>query len=126
MRRLPRLITALLGAGFVLQGLGWLLAPERAAAGLGMSLQDGIGRSTEIGDFAAFFLTAGATMLAGLRAGRSRLLLVPAGLLASAAFGRTVAWAVHGAAFATPFVAVEVLASALLVTVVRRGDAPLR
>lgn len=120
MRRSSRLITTLLGVGFVLQGLGWLAAPERAAAGLGMPLLDGVGRSTQIGDFAAFFLTAGVTMLAGLRPGRARLLLVPAGLLASAAVGRTIAWALHGAAFATAFVAVEVGAAALLVAVARQ------
>jgi hypothetical protein len=119
MRRSSRLITTLLGVGFTFQGLGWLAAPERAAAGLGMALLDGVGRSTQIGDFAAFFLTAGVTMLAGLRPGRARLLLVPAGLLASAAVGRTIAWAVHDAAFATAFVAVEVGAAALLVTVAR-------
>jgi hypothetical protein len=120
MQRSSRLITTLLGLGFTLQGLGWLAAPERAAAGLGMPLLDGVGRSTQIGDFAAFFLTAGVTMLAGLRPGRVRLLLVTAGLLASAAAGRTIAWAVHGAAFATAFVAVEVGAAALLVAVARQ------
>jgi hypothetical protein len=120
MRRSSRLVTTLLGVGFALQGLGWLAAPERAAGGLGMQLLDGVGRSTQIGDFAAFFLTAGVTMLAGLRPGRARLLLVPAGLLASAAAGRTIAWALHGAAFATAFVAVEVGAAALLVAVARQ------
>jgi hypothetical protein len=120
MRRSSRLITTVLGVGFVLQGLGWLAAPGRAAGGLGMTLLDGVGRSTQIGDFAAFFLTAGVTMLAGLRPGRARLLLVPAGLLASAAAGRAIAWALHGAAFATAFVAVEVGAAALLVAVARQ------
>ena len=117
MPGLLRTVTALLGAGFALQGVGWLVAPDRAAAGLGMAVLDGVGRSTQLGDFAAFFLTAGVTMLVGARPGRGRLLYVPAGLLGSAAVGRTVAWAFHGAAFAAAFVAVEVAASLLLLAV---------
>jgi hypothetical protein len=114
-----RTIARLLGIGFTLQGLGWLVVPERAAAGLGMAVLDGVGRSTQFGDFAAFFLIAGLTMVVGARPGRSRLLYVPAGLLGSAAVGRTVAWAIHGAAFATTFIAVEVAASLLLLAVAR-------
>jgi hypothetical protein len=105
MQRRLRIVAMLLGAGFVLQGVGWLVAPVRSAAALGMPLLDGVGRSTQVGDFAAFFLTAGVTMLAGTRRGHGHLLYVPAGLLGAAAFGRTVAWAFHGAAFAATFIA---------------------
>jgi len=112
----------LLGAGFVLQGLGWIVAPANAAAGLGMPLLDGLGRSTQVGDFAAFFLTAGVTMLVGSRAGNARLLLVPAGMLGSAAAVRTLAWLVHGASFAALFIAVEVVAGIVLATAALRDD----
>jgi hypothetical protein len=114
-----RLVTTLLGAGFALQGLGWLVVPDRAAASLGMPILDGLGRSTQFGDFAAFFLTAGLTMLVGTRPGRAPLLYVPAGLFGSAALGRTVAWAVHGAAFAGQFILVEVATCLLLLVVAR-------
>jgi hypothetical protein len=109
-----RLAVLLAGAGFALQGVAWLADPARSAAGLGMPLLDGAGRSTQIGDFAAFFLTAGITMLLGCRPGHERLLLVPAGLFAAAAVGRTLAWALHGAAFAGLFITVELLSAALL------------
>ena len=118
MRNLP----LLLGAGFLLQGIAWIVVPARAAESLGMPLLDGLGRSTQIGDFAAFFLTAGATMLAGSRAGHARLLLVPAGMLAAAAVVRTLAWLVHGAAFAPAFIPVEVVAAALLAVASRREE----
>jgi hypothetical protein len=118
---LMRLLVVLLGVGFLLQGLGWIVVPTRAAESLGMPLLDGLGRSTQVGDFAAFFLTAGATMLAGSRPGRARLLLVPAGMLAAAAIVRTLAWLVHGAAFATAFVPVEVVAAVLL-AIAAHGD----
>ncbi len=109
-----RIVTRLMGAGFTLQGVGWLVLPERAAAGLGMPVLDGLARSTQFGDFAAFFLTLGVSILAGSVAERARLLYFPAALLASAAFGRTIAWAVHGAAFAATFIAVEIVASLIL------------
>ena len=118
-----RILTTILGAGFVLQGLGWIVAPARVAGSLGMPLLDGLGRSTQIGDFAAFFLTAGVTMIAGSRPGRARLLFVPAGMLACAAVVRTLAWLVHGAPFAFTFVFVEVLAAALLFEFAARDDA---
>ena len=117
-----RNLTLLLGAGFFLQGIVWIVAPARAAESLGMPLLDGLGRSTQIGDFAAFFLTAGGVILAGSRPGHARLLLVPAGMLASAAVVRTLAWLVHGAAFAPAFIPVEVVAAILLGLAARRED----
>lgn len=121
-RLLPTIVT-LLGAGFALQGIGWLVAPEQMAAGLGMAVLDGLGRSTQFGDFAAFFLTAGLTMLAGVRPGHRNLLYVPAGMLGSAAFGRIVAWAFHGAAFAAAFIGVEIVACLLLLVVAGQSTA---
>jgi hypothetical protein len=114
-----RIVILVLGAGFLLQGLAWIAAPRAAATNLGMPLLDGLGRSTQIGDFAAFFLIAGGTMLFGSRRGQERLLLVPAALFASAAAVRTIAWLFHGAAFAGLFIAVEVVAAVLLARAAR-------
>jgi hypothetical protein len=122
MRSTLRIVTILMGVGFALQGVGWLVAPDRAAATLGMPVLDGLARSTQFGDFAAFFLTLGLSILAGSAPGRARLLYFPAALLASAAFGRVVAWAVHGAAFATTFILVEIVGSLLLLAAARRVE----
>ena len=122
MRSILRVVTTLMGVGFALQGVAWLVVPQRAAAGLGMPVLDGLARSTQFGDFAAFFLTLGVSILAGNRAGRARLLYFPAGLLGSAALCRTVAWAAHGAAFATTFIAVETVACLLLLAAARRAE----
>src|SRR5215470_13511769 len=104
-----RLSTAafVIGILFTLQGVGWLLAPLRAASGLGMPLLDGMGRSTQIGDFSAFFLTLGVTILVGSRPGRNQLLYVPGYMLGAAAILRTLAWMFHGAAFAGLFIVIE-------------------
>jgi hypothetical protein len=122
MRTTLRILTILMGTGFALQGVGWLVAPERAAVSLGMPVLDGLARSTQFGDFAAFFLTLGVSILAGTRPGHARVLYFPAGLLGSAAVCRTVAWAVHGAAFATAFILVELVASLLLLAAVRQVE----
>lgn len=114
-----RIAAAVLGLLFTLQGLGWLLLPARAAAGLGMPLLDGLGRSTQIGDLAAFFLVLGGTTLLGVWRQRPVLLQVAAALLGAAALGRTFAWALHGADFAAAFVAVEGVALAVLLAAAR-------
>jgi hypothetical protein len=123
MRSPLRILTLLVGGFFALQGVSWLASPAGAARGLGMPLLEGLGRSTQVGDFAAFFLAIGATTLAGARPGRARLLLVPAGILLAAAVSRTLAWAAHGAAFAGAFIAVELACAAVLAIASQRLDA---
>lgn len=125
MRSTLRNVTMLMGIGFTLQGIGWVVAPGRAAAALGMPVLDGLARSTQFGDFAAFFLTLGGSILVGNRPGRARALYFPAAMLGSTALCRTLAWAVHGAAFATLFIAVEIVASALLLAAAREDRVPV-
>lgn len=117
-----RIVTSLMGAGFALLGLLWLLAPGRAAGALDMPLLDGLARSTQVGDFAAFFLVLGASILAGIGLGRSHLLGFPAALLGSAAFCRLVAWAAHGAGFAGKSILVEIVGSVLLRAAARQTE----
>ncbi|MBX3025053.1 hypothetical protein KF840_09100 [bacterium] len=119
-----RLAVAVLGGFFVLQGLGWIIVPRRAAAGLGMPLLTGIGRSTQVGDFAAFFLVAGFTMLAGSRPGRAHWLRFPAALIGGAAITRTLAWLLHGADFAALFITIELATGLLLWRAAGHLDAP--
>ena len=123
MRSPLRIVALLLGAFFTLQGITWIFAPARAAEGLGMPLLDGLARSTQVGDFAAYFLAIGVTALVGSRPGRARLLLVPAGVLGGAALLRTLAWLMHDAAFAGTFIGVELVSAALLLLAARRLDA---
>ncbi len=118
-----RILTALVGAFFALQGVNWLANPAAAAAGLAMPLLDGLARSTQIGDLAAFFFAIGVTAIVGSRPGRSALLLVPAGILFAAAACRAIAFAAHGAELATTFIGVEVVAGAFLAFASTRLDA---
>jgi hypothetical protein len=121
MQTAVRVFVVLLGIFFTFQGVGWLIDPAAAAAGLGMPLLDGLGRSTQVGDFAMFFLAAGATILLGSLPGRERVLYFPALLVGGAALTRTIAWAAHGADFAALFIAVELVTGGLLLTAARRS-----
>ena len=121
-----RTIVRIVGAFFAIQGLGWLLAPGRAAESLGMPLLDGIGRSTQVGDFAAFFLVAGLTAWLGAAPGRERLLQVPAALIGGAAITRTLAWALQGAGVAGAFIAIEVAVGLLFLFASNRLAGPGR
>lgn len=124
MNRL-RMIVTLLGAFFALQGLGFLVAPQRAVESLGMPLLDGVARSTQLGDFAAFFLVAGIGILYGSRPGNARALLFPAALIGGAAATRTLAWLLQGADFAAMFIAVEVITGVILYRAANTIDAQL-
>lgn len=118
-----RVATIAMGVLFTLQGLGWVLFPHRAAGALGMPALEGLGRSTQFGDFAAFFLVLGGSILVGCRPGRARVLAFPAAMLGvSAAVCRFLAWLLHGAAFAALFIAVET-AGALVLRAAARAPA---
>jgi hypothetical protein len=107
-------IVGLPGVVFVAIGLIWLVAPGFAASQLGMTLLTGVGLSTQIGDLASFFLVMGGSILIALYMGQRVWLYPPVMLLGFAAFGRVVAWAFHGAAFAIDMIAVEVIVAGLL------------
>ena len=102
-----RVVAAIPGLLMLVSGIGWITGPASAAEGLGMPLLDGIGRSTQIGDFASFFLGIGAMVLIGVWTLRTEWLLAAAVLLGGAAVMRTVAFVAHDAPFATTFVAVR-------------------
>lgn len=122
MNRL-RLIVKLLGVFFALQGVGFLVAPQRMVESLGMPLLAGVGRSTQLGDFAAFFLVAGIGMVIGSRPGNARALLFPAALIGGAAITRTLAWLLQGADFAATFITVEVITGVILYRAANSLDA---
>lgn len=109
-------IVALLMA---LTAVGWLVDPASAAESLGMPLLDGIGRSTQVGDFSAFFIAITAFCLLGILKAQPTWLYSAAILLGLAALMRSFAWAVHGAAFAAVPIAVEVVCTAALLVSAR-------
>jgi len=115
MNKILKVIVAVPAILFLVIGLRWLLAPAGVAGEFGMPLLDGLGRSTQIGDLAAFFIGAGAMMLLGVLTRNRTWLLAPALLLSLTAVFRALAWALHDASFAATQIAVEVVVAGLLV-----------
>ena len=112
---LPRIISALVGVVITLQTFTWITKPFEAAQGLGMSLLGGIGRSTQIGDFTSFFFSVGIFCFLGAYLKQGVWLYAASIILGSAAAFRSLAWALHGADFATYFIVAEVVMTVLLI-----------
>ena len=125
MIRLITLLVALASLLFIAIGVRWLVDPAGAAPELGLSLSQGLGLSTQIGDISSFFLTLGLCIAIAL-VSKQRIWYYPAiMLLVLAALGRLAAWSMHGAALAVPQIAVEVLVALLLWYASKRlGRAP--
>lgn len=118
-----KVLASVIAVGFVLVGVAFWAAPELAAAQLGMTLLSGAGLSSQIADFASFFIAAGACIGLGLSSGNRLWFYPPVMLLALAIFGRVLAWAAHGAALTLDFIAVEVVVVSLLVLLARVSPA---
>lgn len=112
--KVVRVVLALAGALFVLMGLRWIADPASAAAALGMPILTGMGRSSLVGDMAAFFLVSGSFTLIGVVTKTRHWFYAPILLLSVAAIARLMAWAFHDAALATQFIATEVVVASLL------------
>jgi hypothetical protein len=120
MNRILRVLVALPGIFFVVMGLRWLVDPAGAAGDMDMELLDGIGRSTQIGDLATFFLALGMMILVGLITSQRRWFHVPALMLLGAAIFRVLAWLLHDAALAGQLIAVELVVACLLLVAASR------
>ncbi len=115
MVRAIKVVLVLLAVLFTSIAMRWLVSPTGVAAEFGFELAQGLGRSTQIGDLFAFFLTASLCMLIGV-VKTERLWLYPPLLLFSLAMvGRLIAWLVHDAAFAATQLAVEFVSVVVLV-----------
>ncbi len=109
-----RVISGIIGAFMLLQAFTWLIDPSAAAAGLAMSLLEGQGGNTQIGDFTSFFFTAGLMAIIGAYRNEHVWLFTTVSLLGSAAVFRISAGLFHGVDFLTSAIAFEIVASILL------------
>ena len=109
-----RVIVALPAIGFVVTGLRYIIDPTSAAEQFGMPLLDGVGRSSQIGNMAAFFLSLGLCILIALSTGR-RIWFYPAAMLTGlTALFRVLAWLLHDAGLAVNLIAPELIVTGLL------------
>ncbi|MEH6518460.1 MAG: hypothetical protein V7742_17420 [Halioglobus sp.] len=117
MLKLLVLLPAIL---FVVTGVRWLVAPAGIAPDFGLTLAEGIGLSSQIGDMAGFFLTLGSCMLIALISEHRSWYYPPMMLLAITALGRIVAWLLHDATLAVSQITVEVVVALILLLASRR------
>lgn len=115
MNRTLKTVITLPALVFVAIGAAWWVAPAIVAEQLGMTLLDGVGRSTQMADLASFFGTLGACMLAGVVTGNRTWLMPAILLLGLAAPGRVHAWLFFDAALAWDMIAVEIVVIGILV-----------
>ena len=109
-----RVVSGIIGVFMLLQAFLWLIDPLSAAQSLSMSLLEGEGGNTQIGDFTSFFFTAGLMATIGAYRSEHLWLYTTISLLGSAAIFRISAGLFHGADFLTSAIAFEIIASILL------------
>ena len=109
-----RFIPGIIGVFMLLSAFNWLIDPSSAAEGLAMSLLEGEGGNTQIGDFTSFFFTAGLMSIIGAYRNEHIWLYSTISLLGSAAIFRISAGIFHGAEFLTSAIIFEILSSILL------------
>lgn len=120
MTRLLKLLVLLPALLFMTMGIRWVVAPAGVAPEFGLTLEHGVGLSSQVGDMAGFFLTLGLCMLLALVTGR-RVWYYPAiMLLLITAIGRILAWLLHDAALAVELIAPEVIVAIILLLASRR------
>ena len=120
MEKLLKLLVLLPAIFFLVTGIRWLVAPAAIAPTFGLTLADGLGLSSQIGDMAGFFLTLGSCMLIALIVERRSWYYPPMMLLEITALGRVVAWLLHDATLAASQIAVEVIVALILLVASRR------
>ena len=109
-----RFIPGIIGAFMLLSAFNWLIDPSGAAEGLAMSLLEGEGGNTQIGDFTSFFFTAGLMSIIGAYRNEHIWLFTTISLLGSAAIFRISAGLFHGTEFLTSAIIFELVSSVLL------------
>jgi len=114
MKKLTRFAAAIPALAFLFIGFNWLLDPTSAAESLGMVLQEGVGRSSQLGDMTAFFLGGSAMIILGLSSQNRTWLLAAAMTVSLAAVFRVVAWLFHDASLAIDLIGAEIIFAGLI------------
>ena len=120
MNKVLKILVLLPAILFLVTGLRWLVAPAGVAPMFGLTLDEGVGLSSQVGDMSAFFLTLAGCMLIALISGRRSWYYPAIMLLSITAVGRVLAWLVHDATFALDLIAPEVIVSIILLVASRR------
>jgi len=111
---IARVLSFLPGLLFLSNAYTWITNPSAASNALGMQYLEGIGRSTQIGDFSAFFIGVGIFCLLGSIFKNISFLFAAVIVLSSAATMRIIAWQIYDASFAPTFIIVEIVSTTMI------------
>ena len=120
MNSVLKVLVLVIAVSFLVTGLRWLVAPSGIAPQFGLTLDQGVGLSSQVGDMSAFFLTLATCLLMVLISERRSWYYPAIMLLSFTAIGRIIAWLVHDAALALDLIAPEVVVSIILLVASRR------
>ena len=112
---IARILSGIIGLYMLFTCVLWLLDPTSAADGLKMTILDGMGGNTQIGDFTSFFFTAGVFACIGAYRSEHAWLYASISLLGSAAVFRSLAVVAHGSVPFTEAIVAEIVMTAVLV-----------
>ena len=120
MNKVLRALVALPAIIFVVIALRYVVDPTGAAAQFGMPLLEGVGRSSQLGDMTAYFLSLGLFILMALITSKRSWYYPPVIILALTAVFRLLAWLLHDAALALDMIGAEVVIAILLLVAAGR------
>ena len=115
-----KIVLGLAGTLFLFNGVRWLVVPGEIAPAVGLSVAEGLGLSTLVGDLASFFMALGSFVLIALITERRTWCYPPIMMLTITAIGRIIAWLLHDATLAVGPIRVEVVVALLLFFASRR------
>jgi len=115
-----RVLAALPGIPLLMTAIMLIVQPEQAVGNLGMPLLEGAGLSTQLGDMTSFFLCTSLMCFLGAWKQNAQWLYGASMFLIAVAVFRTLAWAIHGAEFATAAIMIEIVMTLVLVVCARR------
>ena len=112
---IARILSGIVGLYMLWICLIWLIDPAAAASAIAMTLDEGQGGNTQIGDFTSFFFTAGVFACIGAYRAEHAWLYASISLLGSAAIFRSLAIVAHGSVPLTQAIVFEIIMTAVLV-----------
>ncbi len=98
--------------------VGFLFTPAETAASLGMTMLEGAGGNSQIGDFAAFFFAASTLLALGVWKLKPEYLIGGGLLMGGAGVFRLLVQALHGLPAPAPFLVVEFTTLGLVVLLI--------
>ena len=114
--KIPNILSILLGTVLTIISLQWIFIPESAAESLGMMYLEGEGRSTQIRDFTALFLTTAILCFISLVTKQYQWIFSVGILYSIAAIFNVLAYLNHGAPLALSSLISEIIFSLMAFT----------